>query len=123
MLNLLVPTFVIVYVGHPGFVADFSKSRRQITEARALGLAVFRLDKEYAMTQEKQEKTLTEPVVMDTVNAASYLDMKPGTLEIWRSTKREGPPYIKVGRSVKYRRSDLDAWLEQRTHRATQEAQ
>ena len=82
---------------------------------------VFYLTKGYAMNQDKRDKALTEPV-MDTANAAAYLDMKPGTLEIWRSTKREGPPYIKVGRSVKYRRSDLDAWLDRRTHKATQAA-
>lgn len=74
------------------------------------------------MKQGKQEKTLAEPAVMNTESAAAYLDMRPGTLEIWRSTRR-GPPYIKVGRSVRYRRSDLDAWLEQRTYRSAQDVQ
>jgi hypothetical protein len=32
------------------------------------------------------------------------------TLANWRSTKR-GPAYVKVGRLVYYRRSDICAWL------------
>ena len=75
-----------------------------------------------AMKQGKQEKARAEPAVMNTANAAAYLDMRPGPLEIWRSTRR-GPPYIKVGRSVRYRRSDLDAWLDQRTHTAAPDVQ
>ena len=39
------------------------------------------------------------------------------TLSLWRA-KSAGPPYIRVGvRAIRYRRSDLDSWLEQRTVR------
>lgn len=38
------------------------------------------------------------------------------TLERWRRLK-EGPAYIKVGRQVRYRQSDVDRWLEERTVR------
>ncbi|WP_031429853.1 helix-turn-helix domain-containing protein [Methylomicrobium agile] len=47
--------------------------------------------------------------------AADYLGVKVSTLEVWRSTKRYNIPYVKVGRLVKYRQSDLDAFLESRT--------
>lgn len=47
--------------------------------------------------------------------AAKFLGVSAGTLEVWRSTKRYVIPYIKVGRLVKYRQSALDAFLEQRT--------
>lgn len=43
--------------------------------------------------------------------AAAYLGVTPRTLEVWRCTKRQSIPYIKVGRLVKYRQKDLDAWL------------
>lgn len=46
--------------------------------------------------------------------AAKLLQVAPGTLSVWRSTKRYPLPYIKVGRRVRYRRSDLEAWLESR---------
>jgi len=47
--------------------------------------------------------------------AANFLKLAPGTLPVWRCTKRYKIPYIKVGRLVRYRRSDLEAWLESRT--------
>jgi len=48
--------------------------------------------------------------------AARTIDVTPGTLSVWRSTGRYNLPFIKVGRKVRYRRADLDAWLESRTH-------
>jgi len=47
--------------------------------------------------------------------AAQILDLKPGTLQVWRSTKRYPLPYVKVGRLVRYRQSDLDDFLRGRT--------
>ena len=47
--------------------------------------------------------------------AASFLDISPGTLSVWRCTKRYALPYIKVGRLVRYKKSDLDAFLSSRT--------
>lgn len=52
--------------------------------------------------------------LLSTEEAAEYLGTKPHTLEIWRAVGRYGIPYIKVGRLVKYRRADLDAWLASR---------
>jgi len=43
--------------------------------------------------------------------AADVLDVKVQTLALWRTTKRYALPYVKVGRNVRYRRSDLDAFL------------
>jgi hypothetical protein len=34
---------------------------------------------------------------------------------VWRCTKRYPIPYVKIGRSVKYRRSDLLAFIASRT--------
>ncbi len=50
--------------------------------------------------------------------AAQFIDVKEGTLAVWRSTGRYGLPFVKVGSKVRYRRSDLEAWLADRT-RAT----
>jgi excisionase family DNA binding protein len=47
--------------------------------------------------------------------AAAYLGVQPSTLEVWRCTKRYPLPYVKVGRLVRYRREDLDAWLRSQT--------
>ena len=48
----------------------------------------------------------------DEAFAAEYIGVKPGTLQVWRSTKRYPLPYLKVGRLVRYRQSDLDAFLK-----------
>jgi len=48
-------------------------------------------------------------------DAAAYIGVKPGTLAVWRSTKRYPLPYVKCGRLVRYRRSDLEVWLQSRT--------
>lgn len=50
----------------------------------------------------------------NTLDAATYLNLSPGTLEVWRSLGK-GPRYCKVGRRVVYRREDLDSFLASRT--------
>ena len=47
--------------------------------------------------------------------AAAYLGVSPGTLEVWRCTKRYSLAYIKVGRLVKYRKEALDDFLTAQT--------
>jgi excisionase family DNA binding protein len=58
---------------------------------------------------------MTRPELLSTQQAADYLGAQAHTLEIWRATGRHRLPYIKVGRLVRYRRADLDAWLAART--------
>jgi len=43
---------------------------------------------------------------------AAYTGLAPKTLENMR-WRREGPPYVKLGGRVLYRKVDVDAWLEQ----------
>ncbi len=43
--------------------------------------------------------------------AARFLSMSFRTLQSWRSESK-GPPYLKLGRSIRYRKSDLLAWVE-----------
>jgi excisionase family DNA binding protein len=47
--------------------------------------------------------------------AAEYLRIKPQTLAAWLCNGRYGIPVVRVGRSVRYRRVDLDAFLARRT--------
>jgi excisionase family DNA binding protein len=51
--------------------------------------------------------------------ATQYLGLSEGTLAVWRCNGRYQIPFLKVGAKVRYRRSDLDAWLESRTHTVT----
>jgi hypothetical protein len=53
---------------------------------------------------------LDEPL-MDRKTAARYLGMSPETLAVWDCTKRYDLKPIKIGRSVRYRRSLLEKFL------------
>lgn len=53
--------------------------------------------------------------LLDENQAAEHLTVSPGTLSVWRSTGRYNLPFVKVGRMVRYRLSDLDAWLAGRS--------
>lgn len=52
--------------------------------------------------------------MLDDKAAAALLDVTPGTLSVWRSTGRYNLPFVKVGRKVRYRTSDIEAWLQKR---------
>ncbi len=52
--------------------------------------------------------------LIDEKQAAEHLTVSPGTLSVWRSTCRYNLPFVKVGRAVRYRIADLDAWLATR---------
>lgn len=41
---------------------------------------------------------------------SDYLGVPTGTLANWRY-QGQGPPFVKVGRQVRYRSDDLDLWL------------
>lgn len=45
--------------------------------------------------------------------AARVIGLDHRTLEQWRY-QGKGPPYLKVGRQVRYIREELDAWLQGR---------
>lgn len=53
--------------------------------------------------------------LLDDKQTAAKLTVTPSTLSVWRSAGRYALPFIKVGRKVRYRLTDLDKWLEQRT--------
>ncbi|GAA1547849.1 MULTISPECIES: helix-turn-helix transcriptional regulator [Nocardioides] len=66
------------------------------------------------------ERRLTErgrfvltPATMNIAQAAAYIGIAKSTLYTWR-TRRPGfgPRAVKAGGALRYRRSDLDAWIE-----------
>lgn len=56
--------------------------------------------------------------LLDDHAAAELLDVSPGTLSVWRSTGRYALPFLKIGRKVRYRRADLEAWIAGRIRHA-----
>lgn len=47
--------------------------------------------------------------------AAEYLGITERTLAVWACVKRYNLPYVKIGRLVKYRRSELDNFINRHT--------
>jgi excisionase family DNA binding protein len=73
-------------------------------------------------TEIKEDHTLTKTTnilanseLFSRERAAEYLGVKSQTLALWASTGRYALPFVKVGRCVRYKKSDLDAWLLRRT--------
>lgn len=53
----------------------------------------------------------TNEILLTTQQASEYLQITVGTLAVWRTNKTYSIPYLKCGGRVRYRKSDLDAWL------------
>lgn len=60
-------------------------------------------------------KTLTRPqaILWNTPELAAYLNVKEGTIRYWVHIGYI--PYIKFQNLVRFRKTDIDAWLDQRT--------
>jgi len=56
----------------------------------------------------------SKPDLLSNTDAANFLGITPGTLEVWRCTKRYDLPFYKVGGKVRYNIEDLLAFLESR---------
>jgi excisionase family DNA binding protein len=52
--------------------------------------------------------------------AAEYLRSSESTLAKKR-LNGNGPPFVRIGRAIRYRRSDLDSWMSSSIRRSTSE--
>jgi hypothetical protein len=68
------------------------------------------------------DRIVFEPSVLDpllSIDAVSRVLVIPvGTLANWRCMG-VGPRYLRVGRHVRYRRSDLEVWIDEQVRDAT----
>lgn len=55
-------------------------------------------------------RTKSNQGLMDTAGASALLGCSPGALVRFR-VERRGPPYIKIGKLIRYRRRDLLRWI------------
>jgi excisionase family DNA binding protein len=44
---------------------------------------------------------------------ADYLEVPLATIYAWRH-RHQGPPGLRIGRHLRFRRTDVDAWIEDR---------
>lgn len=55
-----------------------------------------------------------QPITLTPKKAASYLGISEAALRLWRS-RGEGPRHFRAGEKlIRYRRVDLDNWIESR---------
>lgn len=52
--------------------------------------------------------------LLDEKEVASILGVKPSALQAWR-WRGGGPLFVRVGRCIRYRRNDVESWLDART--------
>lgn len=58
---------------------------------------------------------MTPDPLLDRKSAARYLGVTPGTLAVWACKKRHKDlKVVKIGRTVRYRLSDLEKFIEVR---------
>jgi excisionase family DNA binding protein len=55
------------------------------------------------------------PSLLSAVELAAYLGVPRSTIHYWRG-KGKGPPGFKVGKQLRFRASDVERWLEERSH-------
>lgn len=56
--------------------------------------------------------TFADDVLATPEEAATLIKIQVATLQKWRSTGENNIPFVKIGRSVRYRVSDLKAYVD-----------
>jgi excisionase family DNA binding protein len=69
----------------------------------------------------ERPRLINSPITLTAGEAAAVVGLAPSTLAKLR-LNGTGPSYCKLGRSVRYRRQDLEAWLESRLAQNTSDA-
>ncbi len=62
---------------------------------------------------------LEKPELLTPEQTALKLNITEGTLSVWRCTGRYNLPFIKIGRAVRYKESDIELFINDRTHNNT----
>lgn len=55
--------------------------------------------------------TQINDILMCPKDVAEYLQVEIQTLAVWRLTKRHEIPFVKNGRFIRYRKSDIDEYI------------
>lgn len=61
----------------------------------------------------KHEDFSKSQLLLTRREAAEFLGIKENTLAVWACTQRYDLPYVKIGRLIKYRRTDLEQFITQ----------
>ena len=68
----------------------------------------------------RHEGESSRPLLLTEKTAAKLLGFSRRTLQGWRSDGGPGLPFVRISKGcVRYRRSDIEAWLEQQLRTST----
>jgi len=57
-----------------------------------------------------------DTLILNTSEAAKHVGLAKATLDAWRCNgKTDGPPYIRMGKAIRYSRTALDLWMAEHT--------
>lgn len=102
------PSRIQVLIATVALNANAIKSETKgITQARA-DTILLALDE----LENLIERTEPSDPLLTPQEVAERLGIARGTLEVWRSTGRYELPFVKVGRKVFYRQSDVETFLK-----------
>ncbi|MEX2671908.1 MAG: helix-turn-helix domain-containing protein [Phycisphaeraceae bacterium] len=59
--------------------------------------------------------------LLTTEQVASRLNVNPGTLRVWRCTKRYDLPFLRIGGAVRYEREAVEAFIVRQRQKADAE--
>ena len=76
------------------------------------------VNKPVQVTRSENQKYDLEYNLISSKSAAKRINIAPQTLAQWRTNRRVDIPYVKLGRRVMYRQSDLDTFIKNHTHRS-----
>jgi len=68
------------------------------------------------MANHDMQQSPESGALLTEVQAAKFVCLSVRTLQAWRS-RRTGPPFIRAGRAIRYRRADLVDWADKSTVR------
>jgi len=64
---------------------------------------------------------VAQPELLTREQAAALLGVRVQTLACWAVSGKYDLPFVRIGRCVRYRRADLEAFIERRTVRQPQQ--
>ena len=70
-------------------------------------------DNKTKATPDKQLERVRSGEMLTVDELAALLKVPVATIYRWRS-QRDGPPGLRIGRYVRFRRAEVDAWLDER---------
>jgi hypothetical protein len=74
----------------------------------------------FSASLSKWSEHMSEPhVYLSPTAAAALIGLRSSTLAAWRCCRSDGPPFVKLGASVRYQRSALLDWVAARTRVST----